>query len=549
MKRKKKRILGRKISNQQWLKFKPYSTITSYDTYYINKTIGVYKILRLHRSWFDSFGFSSDDIGTLACLLTSHFEDFINEIGIWQFFQQTNKKLYGHPLPFYDLSDYDEDYLNPADFSYLIWHFMCKNTNRMFGPDAPTILEIGETFYQFFEPLIEDAPTTDTYDKLLKIEETTPFYEVKERLKWFALDSYTMGVEFSKALKDALDDYMLREDGLNQAIPIDQYAYAIQDDYFYAKHSSFSALSCLEWFAGIVNCSIDLKQNILNLKERIMSPLYFEGKTDDYWLFRQLQTNEIIKVVKASVTLTKQTQVKGYMQMMNLVKWKQDWWMSGTTMGYGQISETEKDKMRKDIASTPFYAYSEENQQKLRSATDDMEKYFIEYFGSPIVLFKNQRELQQAMQDQNQFYNEKKTQDNEVGKKVQKHDANKYKKSLKDIWGDMDFDAKKGVGLVFISGKGTMIDPDITNTINIMKAPSIDKEGELFLFEVLVGDDTFELVTNHLLDNYPTHNFKFPIATSKVDVIIEKDFLMRFLNPQGFKEPTPNTRHTVSENT
>lgn len=363
MKRKKKRILGRKISNQQWLKFKPYSTVTSYDSYYIGKAVGVYKILRFHKSWFAPYGFSSNDLGTLACILTSHFEDFINEIGIWQFFQQTNKKLYGYPLPLYDLSDYDEDYLNAADFSYLIWHFMCKSTNRIFGPDAPAMLQMGVTLYDFFEPLIEDAPATNIYDKLLKIEETTPFYEVKERLKWFALESYTMGYEFSKDLITALDNYMLREDGLKKTMPIEQYAYAIQDDYFYAKNSSFSALSCLEWFAGIANCSTDLKQNILNLQQRIMSSFSFEDKTADYWLFRQLQTNEIFKVVKASVNLTKEGQVEGYMQMMNLVKWKQDWWMSGTTMGYGQISEAEKDKMRKDIASTPFYAYSEENQK------------------------------------------------------------------------------------------------------------------------------------------------------------------------------------------
>ena len=177
-----------------------------------------------------------------------------------------------------------------------------------------------------------------------------------------------------------------------------------------------------------------------------------------------------------------------------------------------------------------------------------MEKYFLEYFGSPIVLFKNQQALQNAMQTQSKFYNEKRNEDNKIEKKVQKDDDSKYKKSLDRIWKDIDFGAKNGVGLVFIPGKGNMIDPDIVNLINIMKAPSLDTKGTLFLFESLVGEDSHELVTNYLLDNYPTHNFKFPIAASKVDVMREKEFLMRFLNPQEFKEVIPNTRHTTSEN-
>ena len=543
-KRKKKRVLGRKISNQQWLQFKPYTLMTRYDNYYLGKATHVYKILRLHKSWFDSYGFTSKDLGTLACILTSHFEDFINEIGIWQFFQQTNKKLYGHPLPLYDLSDYDEDYLNPADFSYLIWHFMCKTTNRVFAPDAPAILQIGTAIYEFFEPLIEDALATDVYDKLLQLDEATHFYEVKERLKWFALGTYTMGNEFAKHMVEAINDFMLKEDGMNRVMSVDMYSYTIQDDYLYARHSSFSALSCLEWFVGIANCSEDLKQNILGLKQRIMSPLYFEGEEANYWLFRQLQTNEVLKIRKESVTLKKEVQVEGYMQMMNLVKWKGDWWMSGTTIGYGQISEKEKDKMRKDIANTPFYANSEENQQKLRSATDDMEKYFVEYFGSNVVLFETQKELQAAMQTQNEYYNKNRVIDKEAGKKAQENYDKKYKG--KDIWGQLNFDYAKGLGLIFLPKVGNIIDPDMVNLINIMKTPSIDKQGEAFLFNNLVGEGTHPYVSNYLLENYPTHNFKFPIAASRVDVMREKDFLMRFLNPQEFKTPIPNTRHMAS---
>ena len=81
-----------------------------------------------------------------------------------------------------------------------------------------------------------------------------------------------------------------------------------------------------------------------------------------------------------------------------------------------------------------------------------------------------------------------------------------------------------------------------------MKASEIDKEGERFLFNCLVGGNTVEFVTEYLLANYPTHNFKFPIAASKIDILRERKFLHRFLYPQEFTEHIPNTRHVLSEN-
>ena len=131
--------------------------------------------------------------------------------------------------------------------------------------------------------------------------------------------------------------------------------------------------------------------------------------------------------------------------------------------------------------------------------------------------------------------------------KAQENYDKKYKESIDHIWEDLDFDTSKGLGLVFIPQKGTLIDPDITNIISLMKAPSIDKEGELFLFNCLVGEDTHELVTDFLLKNYPTHNFKFPIPASKINTLREAKFLMRFFNPQEFKEPIPNTKHLPTE--
>jgi len=98
MRKKSKRIFGRKISTKDWLKLKPYGNFKAYDQYYVGQAEKVYAILQKFKYRFQNFGFEKQDYSELACVITSHFEDFINEIGIWVHFQQANKELYDYPL-------------------------------------------------------------------------------------------------------------------------------------------------------------------------------------------------------------------------------------------------------------------------------------------------------------------------------------------------------------------------------------------------------------------------------------------------------------------
>ena len=59
----------------------------------------------------------------MSIIAASYFEDFVNDIGLWSALVRKHEELFGWALPFYDLSDYDKDYLNPQDFEFFLRYY------------------------------------------------------------------------------------------------------------------------------------------------------------------------------------------------------------------------------------------------------------------------------------------------------------------------------------------------------------------------------------------------------------------------------------------
>jgi Protein of unknown function (DUF3843) len=150
------------ISTKDWLAMKPYgSPVIKYDDFYVLQCQKVYQILNEQVAWFQKYGVSRDQMKQLTCQLVSYFEDFINDIGIWRGYIDYNKELYGYFLPFYDLSDYDETYINIEDSAFLIWHYLVNYTEEQYiiNPDHDNIMALSDKLINHFENVIEQAQT------------------------------------------------------------------------------------------------------------------------------------------------------------------------------------------------------------------------------------------------------------------------------------------------------------------------------------------------------------------------------------------------------
>jgi hypothetical protein len=463
MKRKQKRTIGRKISNADWLKFKPYTSFTGYDRYYVDRATEVLKIIERKKASFNNAEINKEDLKKLAIMLTSHFEDFINDIGIWSYFQKTNQALYGYPLPIYSLEEYDTDYLNPQDFTYLIWHFLCKTTNRLFAPDFPVILEMGNEIYDLLEEKIDEAPVTGFYDAFFDIKDDIHFFELKTRLKWFTFQSYALGGEFQIGIQKNVEEFLEDRD-----IPREQigsYIYALEEDFIYKHRSGFSALSTLEWFAGVAQASEDTKAAILHLGQRVMSQFLYEKEDKDNWYYKEIYTFRIFPIKRESVNITSEARKERMAQLLSIVNWKGDWWVTGAALGYPRPSDAKIRDQRKDFASTPYYAYSEDIQASLVEQVAESERLFNIYYKGPIAFFDDKSALQKSMRDFNAYFNKNSRLRKLSDEEIEKIEAEKVNPTLDDF----DFDDSKSLALIFLPKLGNVIDSNMSKVISLIR--------------------------------------------------------------------------------
>ena len=533
--------MKKKIYVKDWMKFRPYEQFSNYDKAYAKIANQVLEILLEHTYWFKSPRFSNDELKELAIILTSYFEDFISEIGIWQAYINFNQKTLGYYLPFYTLDEYDSTYLNPEDFTFIVWHYMSMKKDIWYAPDAPALADIGDDLYNLLEPLIEKVPTTDFYQDFFRIPEDVNFFEVKQKLSWFALDSYLLGPEFSEKLKAGIEEYVEENPEVADSNTLPYLLYSSQDDYIYVKRSQLSAISTVEWFKEVAICSPGMRQNIAKLYQRVIGLFIYEGEDSSHYLFEHLQTERKINLVKQSVSSVANIE-PGFVCFLQTVPWQGEWWMTGSLMSMGAVPPKQLEEEKKDLSEVSFHIYTKEQQEMLKINIQKMEKNFTEFFGQHIFFAKNQKELNEALSGNNRAYNAKHGK-GEVTVKRRLELKEKYGYSEENLLNaDLQLDDVDGLAAIFIPGIGIIIEPKLSKVIHLLNREKIESSDEVrALFDWLIHE-LHPYTANYVLKHNPTRNLEFPIRISKVDPIKSFDFLKRYHMPQDFAPPIPTTK-------
>ncbi len=547
--RKPKRKLGQnKIYIPDWLKYKPYDRFTSYDDYYVKVANEIWQLLLKNNDWFEHLKFGKEDYKKLSLFLTNYFEDYVSDIGIWQAFTKRNKELYDVFVPFYNMNDYEEDYINYQDLAFLIWYFMNYHNDRLFAPDMFEIILLAELFFNFMEDKIDDAPESDFYETYFKIPDDANFFDVKSKLQWLALGAYIPGFEFSMDLQDNVQnfgkEYIEEEEDEEKAMMMYQYMpkmiYAMQDDFLYKKRSSLSAFSTLEWFADLVECSDAMRQQILDLEKRILGQFLFQRKDEKYYYLKNLHTDRIFKVNIESVSLSKEIQKENYLVTCTIHPWNDEWWVSGTAMGGQAISEQVITKAKKDLQSIPFYAYPEKVQNQLRKQTQEQYEAFIEIYGAPFKIYPDMRQAQASIQKVFDYLNKKR--ENPKDDSTKKKEHQEYRKESDATW-EQHFkeSGNPPAAAIAVPDIGNAFSPFVAWAINALHSPvPLSEEDSDDLFRGM-AEDCHPHTVNFILENYPTDRIKFPLPTH-IDVVKWMPFFSRYYNPSEHGNSIPTTR-------
>ncbi len=532
---RKSKNFGRHLTTSDWLRFRPYTVSSPYDSYYLKLAEKVFVHLNSPQSEFRKI-FQRDTLKTMAVILTCHFEDFINEIGLWRTLVQKYREWDGEYLPFYDLEDYDPEYLNRDDFAMLIFHHLGKMANKMLDPYGSPIMAAANFCYDLFEARIDEAPATGFYEDWLTIKPETNFFEVKKRLQWLAFESYLHAPEFGADLKAQLEKMQESESNLMDQVDPGKLLYGIQDDYLYQKRSSWGALTMVEWLAGIARCSDEIRSDILNLKQRVTGMFLYDGADERNYYFIFLFSNRRFPVHRDSINLRGDGLRAGDdLAFFSIVNWRGEWWLSGTYMHYG----SRKKMGSKDLAGDPkwasFYAEREERRQQLQEMTEEMDVAFNDYFGSRLVFFENDKEIMRKIEVFHNWWNEYHTLSDDPERKESKLKKQLMERRLK--LEALDFGNQK-MAAFFEPGQGIVLSPVIPKIVALLQKKELSATESQELFYSFF----FELspaMAHYLVDHFPVENFEYPLGYSQEFVVDHLDYFLRYYNPSGFAEPLP----------
>jgi hypothetical protein len=516
------------ITITDWLIHSPYDrAILGYDTQFLPLCNHVLNILNKDQELFDFVSMKKEDKKNLAISLVAYFEDFINEIGIWKAFIDTNKSLYSYSLPFYDLSEYDTEYLNIEDFAYLIYHFLSKSNESKLISAETKILDLAIEIYQYLEPMVETINPTSFYEKYLVVTGKEDFFVIKEKLSWFANFSYLLGTEYQIFMKQemsALAD-LIKRDASYMAYA-DLLTYQLMDELIYKKYSSFSALNCLTWFSCFVIADDAVKQNIQNLVYRHSGAyLYAEDFDKENFRYINMETRREYLVYKESIKQAhRKMRPNTNVFDCHLVFWNGRWWQTG--MATGREKENYKEPMIKTY-SVPW-TYSDDLLQKSKEGIAEMYKNHLDFYGSPLFLAKN---IDNIVESTAALIKKTRMAKGNIKESPMETEAEKIrqKKLLTKQFGTN----ATGIGYFFIEGVGQVVEPHLGQIIVNMNAKTLSITDQKKLYFELIANINPH-VSAYLIAHYPTKNLLYPVETSHKTPLDFLPYFWRFHFPSEF---------------
>jgi hypothetical protein len=532
-----------KIFAKDLLRFRHYDAPKQCDISVAKVATSILAILNSNDIWFRQMGIFTDGRKQFAICLAFYLEDYVVEAGIFSSFIAHNQEKLGKALPFYDLTDYDADYINWQDISFLCWIFAeYQVSGKFIAPDQPAFLDMGYRIFDCMQDCMDDLDGTDYYDELFAIPDDIDFFELKYRLKYFGTITYLQGLLGYKKYNEEANKIVENKEYARKldASSLSKILYAMEDDYFMYLRTQFSALDSIEWFAKAVRCSDAMRQRILGVSGRLTGEYLYVESTEKHYHLQHLHTKRSFLVNKTSVTLHENAS-KNRLIYTSLVPWGDEWWVSGVVTD----SDCSDLELANTISRTSNFTskfYDKESLDSIYVSHKEMEVSFLAFFGTRLVYCDNKRDFQYKMDSFYQYQRMEKSGglDADFEERVRKY---KEEKGLDTLPGLRD--TGNQLAMYFNPITGIEVVDNLPKLIQQMKSEiALTPKEKADVFQGLFFDNSSSEITNYLLDTYPTKEVSYPFPLSKLDVLKDKEFWLRYYNPIYFNIKTPNIRFT-----
>lgn len=441
------------IITQKWfIDKKPYKQADAYDKYWLNLTKNAFGILEPHKKKYFKDEFGNEDIAEIAYAITSYFEDFISNIGIWKALRKKHIELYGTPVPFLvrNQENYNYEYINKEDIKFLLWRFL-NIYSEYLEPYRLTdkyLDVLTDDLYNLFDKEYETAYETDYYNDFFKVSKQDDYFKIRDKIFWLS-HSYLFDKITNTYILSKTDNIEINEEA--DLFEYQIYSITASEDSVYKQTTEFSALTVFDIFTELVKADDECKERLKEITIKHSGYFIFMSEDDKYLNFENYATKKEYKVLKDSMNEKMKTPDVGTMIIGGFILWNNDWWLSGIFVSLPDkttLTDEEKSNFQKEL-----YVYDKEYKEKMNEMPEIQGKDFQIFFKSKEIIYYNSGEkLEKDYNDFIQFTRKQRTSKSKEARKfAKKHKFNKVKLPVEFVKSDdicIFFEKNTGLAII-----------------------------------------------------------------------------------------------------
>jgi len=401
--------MQKRIYLKDWLSLKPYEKQTATDLFYlkicneVQTVISASKFISVLPQYLEKRTFD-EELNMLACFLTSYFEDVISETDIWYTFIKKHEKLYGYPLPFYELEEYFDDEINLQDVNFLIWYFINAIQDEKYVEPINHYIEgAAEKVMEVFENAWEEAPGNQYLKSFYEIEEDEEdFYAARNLIDTLLFKTYLFYPDTFIKLQE-LELEIIEKN--KQISNIEPYLNDNRDKCIFVAHTQLLSLTGKQWLAEILGAAQHkLSEAFLNLTDKISGLFLYKGQDEESLFIEHIATSKKFTVIKKSFNHAHRLKEVDVILFMGLAKWKNQWWFSGVFFQQPFNADIILDEKNSAKSRLPvnLLDHHEERAEQLQSQFTS----FKEYNQGLQIAFMPSDKIEEFVRDFYTYFNE-----------------------------------------------------------------------------------------------------------------------------------------------
>ncbi len=540
MKKKKNQIKMNK-----WLEMKPYKRESIIDFKYLRlcntvleaiESINTFEFLREY--------LDDEEIQSLACFLTSYFEDKVSGTNIFNSFIDANIELYNAPLPFCEVSNTAppedasvteclEDAPNKLEVSFLIWYFTALVNQRGFtDPRNEIILDIAEVVAQVFDEAFEfgfkaNIQLKEAYEI---DEDEDDYYKARYLMQKVIFGSYLFypdtGIRRNKVGMEIIEK---NKHTPNVETMLDDFI----DSASHSWRTKLLSLSAKEWTSRILGKEHKLSNDILNMSDKVKGFFLYEKQDENDVFIEHIASGKKFKLTKKSFDYAYELN-KNSIFYLGLVNWKGEWWFSGSYVSF-PFKQKIIDMEKMNEESLRSVSFLNDNKDKIKDYLKNQLQVFQDISEGEQINFMPTKDIKNFMKKFHKRYNESLNLSKDESKQAEKRSKEKGidKNNFKDVdFPESEFGDK---ALVFFNpNSGIEFEFDSINAFPLKNNCFFNEErSDQEAINLLLSPYSSKELILYCIENCKEKLSIFDTEMGKL-VLDNLDFLLRFWKAENY---------------